>query len=146
MKKLKPISLDHENRYRDNLNPNYLLVLCYERTLSDKFIEEFFNRMPMDCLCRFQKLSENFIKKHRRDIDWAAICHKQQLSEKFMRENIKYLRWALISEFQKFSFRFAWLMRRYIRPTNIYYNCNLSDQFKKRYSRMIQNELDSRIL
>ncbi len=144
--KLGPINYYAEKDYRAYPYLSKLHILANHYQLSEEFLEDFYNVIPIYTLNAIQTLPEKFMNKHRNIISWYYISQCQQLSEKFMRQNSKYLCWDLVAEYQKFSFRFAWLMRNHIDYGRLVFNRNISDQFTNRYFRMITNERESRVL
>ena len=55
---------------------NWRLISKYQK-LSEKFIEEFEDRVDWDEISEHQELSKQFCYKHKKDVNWASISATQ---------------------------------------------------------------------
>lgn len=77
-----------------------------ERSLPEKILEEFKDKVDWNIHCAHNKLSEQKIEKYADYIPVDLMVKTQSLSEEFLVENRDFLDWVLISQYQRVSEKF----------------------------------------
>jgi len=68
----------------------------YQR-LSDEFMDEFINELPIHLISRHQILSESFIRKHYDVLEMSTVSEYQELSNEFLDEFEAYIEFSFIT-------------------------------------------------
>ena len=73
------------------------------RNLTDKFMEEYKNKLDWRDISIFQDLDEESIDKFKDKLDWREIVKNQKLSQEFIEKHIKKIDFRVLIENQKIS-------------------------------------------
>ena len=101
------------------------------KTLSEKFIDRYVDKLDWMKISKYQNLSEQFIEKHADKLNWNLISEYQNLSEEFIERNADKLDWYKISQYQKLSEQ-ADAYMEYAKKEGIY---TFTENYKKKYAK-----------
>ena len=102
--------------------------------LSEKFIEEFADKVDWNFVSKYQHLSEDFIREFADRVDWIRISAYQHLSESFIREFADRVNWSFISMYQHLSESFITEYVDRVDWWNISIYQRLSESFIRKYA------------
>jgi hypothetical protein len=95
--------------------------------LSDAFVEEFADRLPVTILDIRQR-SEDFVRRHQEQLDWWRVSQHARLSEAFLREFQDKVNWDLVSVGQQLSTAFVEEFADRVNWRNFSHNPYLTDE------------------
>ena len=75
-------------------------IVSGEQSLSERFMNDFFNNLNKDILIRNQYLSGNFIKKHFNELNIELLIQYQILPDDIFLRDFSQKEWKLISRYQ----------------------------------------------
>lgn len=98
-KKLITTTQLDEDTLRKYMKSRYLrgYIAEYQR-LSEDFIEEFIDELPVHLLSRHQILSESFIRKYHDVLEMSTVSEYQELSAEFLNEFKPYIEFSFITK------------------------------------------------
>lgn len=83
-------------------------------SLSESFIEEFWDKLDWRSVSRYAKLSEDFMIRNSHRVNWRMIARYQTLSETFIKQFANSIDWNGVSRYQKLRPKFIWDYRNWV--------------------------------
>lgn len=117
--------------------------------LSDDFILRFDKYLNFDLLSENYLFTLDMLRTYAHRVTWGKILKRQQFPESFLREmalNFDYDTWLIISRYQVLSERFIRDFSESLDWTNILQYQNISSNFIKENSQIINQQQEGLII
>lgn len=119
--------------------------ICFWLHLSEKFMDEFADRLEWRFVSAHQDMSEEFMTKHADRLDWTMVSERFNLSKNFIRKFANKVDWRYIVQKPYLDISFFREFEDYIKWDKLVkYRKDLLDvSIFREYNKQINNEIDA---